>query len=182
MTDLSSFSILLVLYSICTASVVVWSTLLEDPSGSRWARPRGGIEFAAISCRALFKRAPRTPNLVVFDLHLARGIGASAHLTSGWLPVAESDLPCLLPWLPPASEVVFCCREAALRLGPEAKAVLAERGIRTVYFLDESHTLEPSQPGAPAAASRSGESSHDPQKCEVHELTGSPVILRGKKM
>ena len=58
-------------------------------------------------------------------------------LVSSWLPISSVDLPGVLKWLPPATRVVFCCREATEQLDTSTKTVLLQLGIGTVYFLGD---------------------------------------------
>jgi hypothetical protein len=144
--------ITVLVFSIWACGVLVWSTLVYEGRDLGLRRGRGGIESVAISDRSLFEWAARHTNLVIFDVHLDRGIGGWTELTPYWLPLSTMDLPSLLEWLPPASKVVFCCRDAALQLDARTKTTLFERGIETVYFLDESRIFEPDHSGAPVAA------------------------------
>ena len=128
--------ILLVFYAICASAVLVWSTLLAEGRDFRFQRY--GLRHVAISDYMLMEWAAGIPNLVILDVHRNRGIGGWDELASCWLPISIKDVPSLLELLPPASMVVFCCREATEQLDSRSKTALAQTGIGTVYFLESS--------------------------------------------
>jgi hypothetical protein len=133
----------LVLYSIWASAVLVWSTLLD---GGRMLSPqmsRGGFEYVAIPDHSFLELMDQHPNLVIFDVHADRGACGWSELISYWLPISAADLPRVLKWLPPASRVVFCCKNATEQLDTRIKTILLQLGIGAVYFLDDGQTFRP---------------------------------------
>ena len=130
--------ILFVFYAICASAVLVWSTLLDEGRALRPQAFRAGIEYVEIPQQSLLELAEKFPNLVIFDLHGDHVASGWAEVISCWLPISRVDLPSILKWLPSASKVVFCCREATGELDTQTKTILLQFGIRSVYFLDDS--------------------------------------------
>jgi hypothetical protein len=129
--------IIFVFYPICASVVLVWSTLLGDGRALRSRMSRGEIEYAAIPDHSFFELAAQHSNLVIFEMHADHGAGGCSDLISYWLPISSVDLPDVLRWLPPASRVVFCCKDATEQLNTRTKTVLLQLGVGTVYFLDD---------------------------------------------
>lgn len=134
--------ILIVFYSICASAVLVWSTLLEERRVSRPQLPPGGIEYVAIPDQVLFTWAERCPSLVIFDVHADHGLSRWYESISHCLPISPCELSGVLKWLPPASRVVLCCKDATDQLGPQAKTILLQLGIGTVYFLNDTPVFQ----------------------------------------
>jgi hypothetical protein len=128
--------ILFAFYAICASAVLVGSTLLERRDLG--FQPR----CVAISDYLLVEWAARVPDLVILDVHLDRGIDGWNELVCYWLATSPEDLPSLLKWLPPASIVVFCCREATMLLDARSKTSLDQAGIGTIYFLEDSAVFQ----------------------------------------
>jgi hypothetical protein len=119
----------LVLYSIWAAAVLVWSTLLDEGRMLSPQMSRGGFEYVAIPDHSFLELMDQHPNLVIFDVHADRGACGWSELISYWLPISAGDLPRVLKWLPPASRVVFCCKNTTEQLGTRIKTILLQLGI-----------------------------------------------------
>jgi hypothetical protein len=91
---------------------------------------------------------------VIFDIHADRGVSGQSEFISYWLPISVVDLPGVLKWLPPASSVAFCCKDAAEQLDSRIKTILLQLGIRIVYFLDDSSVVQADRSCAPDVSAR----------------------------
>ena len=127
-----------VLYAIGASTVLVWSTLLEKGRVFGPQISQRGIEYVAIPGYTFFELAEQHPNLVIFDVHADGGASGGSEFVSHWLPISAVDLPGVLKWLPPASRVVFCCKDATEHLDTQTKTILLLLGIGIAYFLDDS--------------------------------------------
>jgi hypothetical protein len=134
--------ILFVFYAICASAVLVWSTLLDDRRALRSQMSLRRIEYVAIPDHSFFELAEQHPNLVIFDVHSDRGVNGWSEFISYWLPISALNLPGVLKWLPPASIVVLCCKDAAEQLDARTNTILLQVGIGTVYFLDDSSVVQ----------------------------------------
>src|SRR5579862_3714272 len=121
-----------VLYAIGASAVLVWSTLLEKGRVFGPQMPRRGIEYFAIPGYTFFEFAEQHPNLVIFDVHAEGSASGGSEFISYWLPISAVDLPGVLKWLPPASTVVFCCKDATEHLDNRTKTILSQLGIGIV--------------------------------------------------
>jgi hypothetical protein len=130
--------IIYVLYSICASGVLVWSTLSDEGRELRPRQSRGDVQYAAIPDHLFLELAEQHQNLVILDVHADRGSGGWSDLISYWLPISAVDLPRVMKCLPPASRVVFCCKDATEQLDTQTKAILLQLGIGTVYFLSNT--------------------------------------------
>jgi hypothetical protein len=141
--------ILVVFYSVCASAVLVWSTLLGERRVFRPQIPPGGIEieYVAIPDHLLFTWAERCPGLVIFDVHADHGVSRWYESTSYYLPISPCELPGVLKWLPPASRVVLCCKDATDQFAPQAQTMLLQLGIGTVYFLNDTPGFEANHRG-----------------------------------
>jgi len=155
---MGQFLILFVLYAICASAVLVWSTLLDKRRVLRSPASRCEIEYVAIPQQSLLELAEKFPNLVIFDLHGHRVASGRSEVISCWLPISAVDLPSILKWLPPASRVVFCCRDATEQIDTQSEAILLQLETGSLYFLDDSLPHEANRRWAagvtPACASR----------------------------
>jgi hypothetical protein len=133
----------LVLYSIWASAVLVRSTLLDEGRMLSPQMARGGFEYVAIPDQSFLELMDQHPNLVIFDVHADRGACGWSDLISYWLPISAGDLPRVLKWLPPASRVVFCCKNATEQLDIRIETILLQLGIGAVYFLDDNQTFPP---------------------------------------
>jgi hypothetical protein len=104
--------------------------------------PQDGLEYVAIQGDSFFEPTEQHPSLVIFDVHAAREASGWGEFISCWLPISAVDLPSVLRWLPPASRVVFCCKNATAQLDTHTKTILWQLGIGTVYFLSGSAVLQ----------------------------------------
>jgi len=129
-------------YSMFACIALVWSTLLAPERGFDREPKSSRMRSVAISDYLLWEWAAEHSHLFIFDIHLDRGIGEWDELASFWLPISLTDLPSMLKSLPPASLVVFCCRGAATLLDIRSKTALAQAGIGTIYFLDDSPVFQ----------------------------------------
>jgi len=134
--------VLLVFYAVFASVVLVWCTLRATGVNSGHQVPPLMVRRVAISDYILLEWSEEVPDLVILDIHLDRGIGGWDELAAHWLPIQRTDLPSLLKWLPPASMVVFCCRESAEQLDTRSEAALVQAGIGTIYFLDDSPVFQ----------------------------------------
>jgi hypothetical protein len=134
--------IILVFYSICASTVLVWSTLLHEGYRLSSQISRKWIDYVAIPDHFLFEWLEQCPGIVIFDVHAGRGDRGWRQFVSHWLTISAIDLPTVLKWLPPASTVVFCCKDATEQIDTRTKTILLELGIGTVYFLDDSRVLQ----------------------------------------
>jgi hypothetical protein len=131
-----------VLYSICACGVLVWSTLLDGGRVLGPRMPQDGLEYVAIQEDSFFEPTEQHPSLVIFDMHAAHEASGWGEFISYWLPISAVDLPSVLRWLPPASRVGFCCKNATAQLDTHTKTILLQLGIGTVYFLSGSAVLQ----------------------------------------
>ena len=134
--------IILVFYSICASTVLVWSTLSHKEYGLSPQKSRKWIDYVAIPDHLLFEWLELWPGIMIFDVHAGRGYREWSQFVSHWLPISAIDVPTVLRWLPPASTVVFCCKDATEQIDTRTKTILLELGIETVYFLDDRRILQ----------------------------------------
>jgi len=134
--------ILIVFYSVCASAVLVGSTLLDERRMFCPPRAPGGIKCVAIPDHLLLTWAEQCPSLVIFDMHVDHGFSRWSESISYCLPIPPCELSSVLKWLPPASRVVLCCKDAAEQLAPQDKTILLQLGIGTVYFLSDSPLFE----------------------------------------
>jgi len=130
----------LIIYAVCTAAVLVWSTL-----GAGCGRPEGGkqfvehrLEYVGISTCTIERWAQCCTNLVIFDL-------SATHTLPGSLHISLYDLRGMLKWLPPGSRVVVSC--LTNRLDGECESALLLLGIEVIYLVECSAASAPSFAG-----------------------------------
>jgi hypothetical protein len=141
--------VVLVLYSMWASAVLVWSTLLDEGRELRPQMSPGGVEYVSIPDHSFFELAAQHSNLVIFDVHAGCGTRGWSELISYWLTISAVDLPRVLKWLPPASRVVFCCKNATEQLDAHTKTILLQLGIGTIYFLGDGPVFQENRCSAP---------------------------------
>jgi hypothetical protein len=134
--------IIYVVYCICASAALVGSTLLDKGRGLAEQQSQRRIKYVPISDFLLLRWAAHDPNFVIFDVPGDRGTPERDEFESYWLPTAINDLPNLVKWVPHASRVVLCCRDATKQLDGQTETTLARLGIGTVYFLDDRRLLQ----------------------------------------
>ena len=130
----------LIVYVVCAAVLMIWSTLLGQPPGLKQNPQsiKSEIDYVLIPSFLFLEWTVCYLNLLVFDLREVCERETRHEQIPGSLYVRADELQYLFRWLPPRSTIVLVAARGVPPLTPAVENQLAKLGIDTVYFVDRT--------------------------------------------